>query len=320
MSFVAEKQQVVTKDPEVFPAKPRVVFTRWPYVVAGVIGLLLLDVFGGVAYATAAALIALGAFAIMVWTRGTVGRAALLHMKVDRRDLLVLSATYLVVVALYRIAFVVVEGQDMLLFAFFAAGLLIGVGVPVVYTVWRRGRSLKTLGLSTADLPRVAVLALLFAAVQFSITFWGYDDFPAAQDVMTLGAMALMVGVFETIFFRGFVQGRLEASFGTAPAVFGAALLYGAYHVGYGMGAQETALLFGLGIVYALAYATSNNFFIMWPLLTPVGSLFAQFDDGELVGRLPWASLLGFADVIVVMVFILWFARKHERKLDSAWS
>lgn len=224
----------------------------------------------------------------------------------------------MVVVALYRIAFVVIDGQDLLLFAFFAAGLLVGVGGPVIYTVWMRGRSLKTLGLATANLPRVAVMALLFAAVQFSITFWGYGDFPATKDVVTLGAMALMVGVFETIFFRGFVQGRLETSFGTAPAVYGAALLYGAYHVGYGMGPQETALLFGLGIIYALAYATTNNFFIMWPLLTPVGSLFAQFDDGELLGRLPWAALLGFADVIAVMAAILWFARRHERKLDSA--
>jgi len=318
MSLVAEKPQAVTERPSVAPAAPRVEVTFWPYVFAVVIGLLLLDVFGGLVYAAAVALLALGAFAVIAWTRGPLGRVALLHTKVDRRDLVVLSGTYLVVVALYRIAFVVIEGQDMLLFAFFAAGLLVGVGVPVIYTVWRRGRSLKTLGVSTANLPRVALLALLFAAVQFSITFWGYRDLPAAKDVATLGAMALMVGVFETVFFRGFVQGRLEASFGTAPAVFGAALLYGAYHVGYGMGPQETALLFGLGIIYALAYATTNSFFIMWPLLTPVGSLFAQFDDGELLGRLPWAALLGFADVIAVMAVILWIAHRHERKRTVA--
>jgi membrane protease YdiL (CAAX protease family) len=126
--------------------------------------------------------------------------------------------------------------------------------------------------------------------------------------------MALMVGIFETIFFRGFIQGRLEISLETAPAVFGAAFLYGAYHVGYGMGLDAIVFLGGLGIVYALAYATANNFLLVFPLLTPVGSLFAQLDEGELVGRLPWAALLGFADVIAVTLTILWFARKHERK------
>ena len=40
----------------------------------------------------------------------------------------------------------------------------------VVYTVWIRGRSSASLGLSLTNLPRVVVLALVFAAVQFSIT------------------------------------------------------------------------------------------------------------------------------------------------------
>ena len=52
-----------------------------------------------------------------------------------------------------------VDGASMLaapFFAFMAAGLLVGVAVPVIYTVWGRGRSLRTLGLSTANRrPRV---------------------------------------------------------------------------------------------------------------------------------------------------------------------
>ena len=127
--------------------------------------------------------------------------------------------------------------------------------------------------------------------------------------------MALMVGVFEAVFFRGFVQGRLQASFGAAPAVFGAALLYGWYHFGYGMGLEEMFFLSGLGIVYALAYLTVGNVLVLWPLLTPLGSLFAQLESGELTGRLPWAALLGFADVIAVMAAVIWFAHRHERRL-----
>jgi hypothetical protein len=159
----------------------------------------------------------------------------------------------------------------------------------------------------------VALVALIFAAIQFAVTLWGYD-LPRTQDWVTLLGMALMVGIFESIFFRGFVQGRLQASFGAAPAVFGAAILYGLYHVGYGMGVEEVAFLSGLGIIYAIAYLTVENVLVMWPLLTPLGSLFAQLESGDLAGRLPWAALLGFADVIAVMATIVWFAHRHERK------
>ena len=49
----------------------------------------------------------------------------------------------------------------------------------------------------------------------------------------TVLAMSLMVGLFEAIFFRGFIQTRLSASFDPVPAVFAAAALYALYHVGY---------------------------------------------------------------------------------------
>lgn len=315
MSLVAEREAIrlqpqprSTEGQRSSPAKP-----LWAYVATVIVGLLLLEVFGGFAYAAAATVLAAALFLVVYLTGDRASRTHLFRRKVDRRDLMMIFAIYGFVLALYRVAFVVVEDSDMLLFAFYAFGLVVGVGAPIVYTVWQRKRPLASLGLSLENLPRVAVLALVFAAVQFSITLWGYD-LPGTRAWATLLGMALMVGVFESIFFRGFVQGRLQASFGAAPAVFGAALLYGLYHVGYGMGLEESLFLGGLGIVYALAYLTTENVLVLWPLLTPLGSWFAQLEDGELLGRLPWASLLGFADVVAVMGAIIWLAHRHERK------
>jgi hypothetical protein len=278
---------------------------------------LLLDVVGGLAYTAVTALLAAILFLVIYRTGDKVKRGVLFHREVDRRDLVMILVVYGLVLALFRTAFVVVEDSDMLLFASYALGLLVGVGAPIVYTVWQRRRPLRTLGLSLEDLPRVVVLALIFAGVQFSITLWGYD-LPGTRSWATLLGMALMVGVFESIFFRGFVQGRLQASYGAVPAVFGASLLYGLYHVGYGMGLEESLFLGGLGIIYALAYLTVENVLVLWPLLTPLGSWFAQLEDGELLDRLPWASLLGFADVVAVMAVIIWFARRHEKKTHRA--
>jgi hypothetical protein len=124
--------------------------------------------------------------------------------------------------------------------------------------------------------------------------------------------MALPVGLFEAVFFRGFIQNRLEASFGLVPAVAGAAGLYGLYHIGYGMGLNEVVFLFGLGIVYAVAFRVAGSILVLWPLLTPLGSLFSQMQAGDIV--LPMESILGFADVLGLMVAAIWFARRHERR------
>ncbi|WP_332759991.1 CPBP family glutamic-type intramembrane protease [Pseudarthrobacter sp.] len=117
--------------------------------------------------------------------------------------------------------------------------------------------------------------ALVLASVQFIITLWGYP-LPRPVDWVPLLALAVTVGFFEAVFFRGFIETRLEASFGPIAGVAGAAALYAAngmaYHVGYGMGGTEMLLLFGLGIVYAVAFAVARNLVVLWPLLVPLGS------------------------------------------------
>jgi membrane protease YdiL (CAAX protease family) len=107
--------------------------------------------------------------------------------------------------------------------------------------------------------------------------------------------MALVVGAFESIFFRGFVQSRLEAQFGPRAGIAAAAALYGLYHVGYGMQLTEIGFLL-----------------VLWPLLTPLGSFFANLEAGDI--PLPWASILGFGDVLVVIVVVIVLARRHERR------
>lgn len=268
------------------------------------VALLLLEVAQGVAYgllvsgtALALALIP-GALPMTTPTR-------------NRRELVVMGGLYLSVVALMTLAFRVFT-QDAVagLFLCFAAALLLGVLGPIYYTVWRRRGTLADLGLRLDNWRETAALALLFGAVQFALTLWGYD-LPAAQDWVPLLMMALVVGVFESIFFRGFLQSRLEAQFGTVTGVAGAAILYGLYHVGYGMNGPEIVFLTGLGVVYAIAYAIPRNVLVLWPLLTPLGSFFNTVDAGEI--EMPWMSMLGFADVLALMVGAIWWAKRHQR-------
>lgn len=273
-----------------------------------VFALLLLEVAQGVAYgllvsATALAL-ALVPGALPMTTRTQ-----------NRRELFVIGGLYVGVVALMGLAFRVFTQEAVAgLFLSFAGALLLGVIGPVYYIVWRRGETLADLGLRLDNWRETAALALLFGAVQFALTLWGYD-LPAAADWVPLLVMALVVGVFESIFFRGFLQSRLEAQFGTVTGIAGAAVLYGLYHVGYGMNGSEILFLTGLGVVYAIAYAIPRNVLVLWPLLTPLGSFFSTVDAGDI--EMPWMSILGFADVLALMVAAIWWARRHQRSRTS---
>lgn len=223
-----------------------------------------------------------------VWRRRTI----------DGLDLGVIAALYIAVVVLFRVAFTVFTAANVLgLFLCFGAGLVLGVAVPVFYTV-RRGRPLSDLGLGLGNWKPAVLLGLVLTSIQFAITLLGYT-LTAPVDWVPLLVMSLTVGAFETVFFRGFVQTRLSSSLGEVPGIAIAAALYAAYHVGYGMSAEGMVFLFGLGVVYAIAFALVRNLLVLWPLLTPLGSFFNSLNSGDI--ELPWEAILGFADVLGLM-------------------
>jgi membrane protease YdiL (CAAX protease family) len=284
--------------------EPHLVGVGWTTWV--VLGLLMLPVLDGPTYGAVVAISAV----VLALIPQAVPRTTRVG---DHRDLLVVAALYVAVVALMRLAFVGFTTDNTLgLFLSFACALVLGAAGPVVYTSWVRRRPLSTLGLQIGDWGRTASLALLLAGVQFALTLWGYD-FPAPVDWVPLLVMALVVGVFESIFFRGFIQSRLEEQYGTLVGIGGAAMLYGLYHVGYGMGADELLFLTGLGVVYGVAFALARSVLVLWPLLTPLGSFFAQLEAGDI--ELPWASIMGFADVLAAIVAVIWLAHRHETRL-----
>jgi membrane protease YdiL (CAAX protease family) len=231
----------------------------------------------------------------------------------DRRELLVITAMYVVVVGLMRLAFSVFTAADVTgLFLAFTAALAVGAAGPIGYVVWFRRGSLRDLGVRTDNWRSTAALALVFGCARFALTLWGVTLPADRENWVPLLVMTLVVGAFESIFFWGFVQNRVEAQFGPRVGIAAAAALYGLYHVGYGMGANEIGFLFGLGVVYGVAFETARNLLVLWPLLIPLGSFVANLEAG--IVPLRWVSILSFGDVLVVIVFVIVLARRHERR------
>jgi membrane protease YdiL (CAAX protease family) len=279
---------------------------RRTWLAFAVAAVLLLDVVDLVAWGVAVPVAAGVVWVLVPFARLRGERAP------DRGDLVAIGVLWVVVVMAFHLAFeVFTTDREAGLFLSFAAGMVAGVLGPLWWVVWHRGEPLSALGLSVDRWRSTAAIGLLLAMVQFAVTLWGYE-LPEREAWVPLLVMSVVVGFFEAVFFRGFIQGRLEASFGPGPAVLGAALLYSLYHVGYGMRIDEMVFLFGLGVVYAIAFRLVSNIFVIWPLLTPLGAFYNNVDAGDI--DLPWASIAGFTNVAVAMAVAVVVSHRHHRR------
>jgi membrane protease YdiL (CAAX protease family) len=121
----------------------------------------------------------------------------------------------------------------------------------------------------------------------------------SGRSLVPLIALALTVGLFEAIFFRGWLQLRFEEAFGAVPGLVLAALAYSLYHIGYGMEAGELIFLFFLGITFGAIFRLTKSIFVLWPLYTPVGGLFTNLRDGL---SMPFEATYGFVLTLALMV------------------
>lgn len=236
------------------------------------------------------------------------------HPSMDRRDLVAVGALYVTVVGLFLLAFAVFTPERPIGFWLtFGGGVLLGVVVPMAQQVWGRGRGLSSLGITRLHLSEALTLGLILAVAQFAGTVWGHD-FGELVDWIPLLAICLVVGFFEAVFFWGFIQTRLEASLGTGPSVGGAALLYATYHLVYGTAADELWLLFGLGVLFAVAYRLVENIFVLWPLVIPLN---LYFNVEALNLDLEWVSVAGIAAMGVVMTAAAVWVNRHARRRNT---
>ena len=229
------------------------------------------------------------------------------------RDTLVAFGSYILVVAALFVAFQVFTTEQVAAnFITFgpitSAGL--GVAVPVLYTVLGRRHSLADIGLTGSQLLPSLVLGLILGWDTYRNTLaplnvtWTRTEVP-------LIVMALAVGLFEAVFFRGWLQLRFEAAFGLVPGLILAALCYSLYHIGYGMTGEEMLFLFGLGLTFGAFFRLTKSVFILWPFYTPVGSIFTNLSEGL---TLPFEATYGFLITIGLMVGVVVLASIYHNK------
>ena len=190
---------------------------------------------------------------------------------------------------------------------------LLGARVPTLYMTLARGRSLQDLGITAHQLIPSLALCLLLGWDTFRETL-GSLGWQLTRELVPLVAMTLVVGLFEAVFFRGWLQLRFEEAFGMVPGLMLAALLYSLDHVGYDMTGREMLFLFGLGLTFGAVFRLTKSTFILWPFNIPAGSLYRNVVEGL---NMPFEATCGFVLTLVLMVaIILGTAVARSRRKD----
>jgi membrane protease YdiL (CAAX protease family) len=231
------------------------------------------------------------------------------------KDLAVVALSWLLVVGSLYTATVLVGAATwggMAYFALYAVlgATLFGVGLPLYWTIVVQRRPLSALGFTTRWLGLSLILQLVFATLQYIGTL-AKAQLPPLEEFLPLMALALAIGFFEAIFWRGWVFLRLEESFGTIPAILLGSALYSVYHIGYAMPASEMIFLFFIGIMFAVVFRLTKNIFILWPIFQPMGQLVTLVKDGL---ALPLLASLCFFEVLILMLVLVWLAGRYYKK------
>lgn len=234
------------------------------------------------------------------------------------KELLFVLLSWVIVVAVFYLAFIVITTQNVALnfITFGVVGIMIfGVLVPVVWNTLVMKRPISALGIKKDKLAVSVILCIVLSVIQYFFTL-NSIKIPSLTELIPLIAMAVAVGLYENIFYRGWVQLRMEESFGIIPGILLSAVIYTLYHIGYGMDINEMLTLLIVGLVYSSIFRLTSNIFILFPFLTPAGAIFTQIQDGL---TLPFPATYGFVIVLVVSIIsiIIINKRAKSKKMES---
>ena len=231
------------------------------------------------------------------------------------RDLAVVLLSWILVVgALSMSTFVIGPSRwgGMGYFTLYAiiGATLCGIGLPLYWIAVVKKRPLSDLGLTFQNWKLSLAIQILLTLL-INVPRLRQLEIPSFQEVFPLVCMALAIGFFEAVFWRGWVQLRLEEAFGILPAILIASALYAVYHVGYGMPASEMVFLFFIGLMFAVAFRITKSILVLWPLFQPGGQLITLISDGL---TLPFLAFFGFVDALALMFLLVWMANKYYQK------
>ncbi|MDH7479398.1 MAG: CPBP family intramembrane metalloprotease [Syntrophomonadaceae bacterium] len=192
----------------------------------------------------------------------------------------------------------------------------LGFAAPVYYVLFVKKRGFGEL-LLTRERWLASLAVNLALAVFLVFVFSGWSG-PAALIALlsrpAAGPVAYIMtaGIFELVFFYGFMRQQFEEAFGLGPAIVLTALFYSLHHAGFEPRFVE---LFFVGIMYASVYRTTRNALVGYPFFWGVGACWDVLVDYGALERLQEPGIWLRTAVLLVMMasFLFWAGRRREK-------
>ena len=149
----------------------------------------------------------------------------------------------------------------------------IGFAFPLYYTLIVKKNSLSTLGLTKNRIVISLILNFVLAALLL-LQFINEANVPWKEILLNSKAVIpimyiFMAGIFEIVFFYGFLFYCFEDAFGIIPGILLTAIFYSFHHAGF---QPEFFKLFFVGVMYASVFRITRNVLIVFPFFWGVGA------------------------------------------------
>lgn len=192
----------------------------------------------------------------------------------------------------------------------------------VLYFLRKEKASLASVGIKKPGARQFVVLgAYIFFSVggQLIPKIFAGEQIP--WQLLPMGIVPLiMTTFFEEFVFRGFVQARVERTFGLIPAIIISGLMFSLYHLGYPgfrtMG--DIFLLFAVGSGFAIAYKLSdNNLFVSYFVNLPNAFITYILKNKQFPSMNFSSTIAAFITVILISVIFYVVHKKNKLRFGE---
>lgn len=189
---------------------------------------------------------------------------------------------------------------------------LAGIMLPLSY-MQKSGRCFAELGLTHRRWYVFLPINLILGVFLLYIFIYWVPPTGFSFDSKTLITMAVILctGVFEVIFFYGFLRTLFERAFGVIPAILLAAVFYSFHHIGF---QPEFLQLFFVGVMYAVIYRAGNSVLLIYPFFWGVGASYNVLIQSQKVSTImyPGIRLMCLLVSFVLMFAWFWFKSRNS--------
>lgn len=198
---------------------------------------------------------------------------------------------------------------------------VLGYAFPLYYTKIIKNEAFSELGIKKENWLPSIILNVVFAIfLLFQFIFLSDEEVEILLSSKAIGPIfyLMVMGIFEIIFFYGFLRQKFEDAFGIIPGIVLAALFYSFHHIGF---QPEFFKLFFVGIMYASVFRITKNALAIYPFFWGIGAtwdVLVSFGAMEQLADAWIKAYIVFGLMIIFMIYLIRKVKKeHGENLDE---